>query len=143
MNHPDPHISTARPIPEAGFLKVSREDVDHFGRTHAQREAAQGPDRVPTFSGRKRNMSSPMPSIHVRRIEPSHGAPPPDVLDQIAAAGGIQEGLREAGFELRFSTPRPGARVSIELCDLEGNPMRIVSVGEALEIAAGTVGVEG
>ena len=70
-------------------------------------------------------------------IAAARGGPPPEVLEQMAAAGGIEEGIREAGYELRFATPLPGARVSIELRDLDSNRTRVVSVGEAFDIAAG------
>jgi hypothetical protein len=64
------------------------------------------------------------------------GAPPPEVLDQIAAAGRISRQLRESGHELRFSEGR-GGRVTVELSDREGNTVKSMLVSEALEIAAG------
>jgi hypothetical protein len=64
------------------------------------------------------------------------GVPPPEVLDQIAAAGRISRQLRESGHELRFSEGR-GGRVTVELSDREGNTVKSMSVSEALEIAAG------
>jgi hypothetical protein len=64
------------------------------------------------------------------------GAPPPEVLDQIAAAGRISRQLRESGHELRFSESR-GGRVTVELSDREGNTVKSMLVSEALEIAVG------
>ena len=66
----------------------------------------------------------------------SRGGPPPEVLDQIAAAATIEEQLRESGQQLRFSATDAG-RTRIELQDSDGNTMRSVSIGEALELAAG------
>jgi hypothetical protein len=64
------------------------------------------------------------------------GAPPPEVLDQIEAAGRISRQLRESGHELRFSEGR-GGRVTVELSDREGNTVKSMLVSEALEIATG------
>jgi hypothetical protein len=64
--------------------------------------------------------------------------PPPEVLDQIAAAGKIGEQLREAGHELRFFTPAEGGRVRIEIHDRDGNPVGTLSPTAALELAAGS-----
>jgi hypothetical protein len=58
------------------------------------------------------------------------------VLEQIAAAAGIDEELRERGHQVRFSTAEDGSR-SIELQDCYGNPVRVLSIAEALELAAG------
>jgi hypothetical protein len=67
----------------------------------------------------------------------SRGAPPPQVLDQIAAAGGIHEQLRESGRHLRFFAGAPGERARLEIRDDDGNLMRTVSMTEAVELAAG------
>jgi hypothetical protein len=66
----------------------------------------------------------------------SRGGPPPEVLEQIAAAATIEEQLRENGQQLRFSTT-DGGRTRIELQDRDGNTLRGVSTAEALELAAG------
>ncbi|MCW3019708.1 MAG: hypothetical protein JWN10_2016 [Solirubrobacterales bacterium] len=66
----------------------------------------------------------------------SRGGPPPYVLEQIAAAGRIDEELRDGGRQLRFLTAEDG-RTRIELQDRDGNPHRTLSVAEALELAAG------
>jgi hypothetical protein len=62
--------------------------------------------------------------------------PPPEVLDQIAAAGRICRQLGESGRELRFSEGQEG-RVTVELADREGNTVKSMLISEALEIAAG------
>jgi hypothetical protein len=67
----------------------------------------------------------------------SRGGPPAEVLDQIAAAGRIEEQLREGGHQLRFSAAAQGERTRIEIHDRDGNPVRTLSTAEALELAAG------
>lgn len=67
----------------------------------------------------------------------SRGAPPPEVFDQIAAAGRIQERLCESGQQLRFVTAASGEPTRIEIHDGEGNVVRAVSTIDAFELAAG------
>jgi hypothetical protein len=64
------------------------------------------------------------------------GTPPPEVLDQVAAAGRISREMRESGHELRFSGGQ-GGRVTVELSDRKGKTVKSISIAEALEIAAG------
>jgi hypothetical protein len=66
----------------------------------------------------------------------SRGGPPPELLEQILAAGIVEEELRSGGRQLRFrgSPTRP---TEILLCDREGNVLRTVSTAEAFEIVAG------
>jgi hypothetical protein len=67
----------------------------------------------------------------------SRGGPPPELLEQIAVAGAIEEQLRESGQQLRFSLLAGGDRTRIELVDRDGNTVRSLSTAEALEVAAG------
>jgi len=67
----------------------------------------------------------------------TRGAPPQDVLDQIAAAGRIHERLCESGQQLHFIAAVPGAPTRIEIHDSEGNVVRTLSTTEAFELAAG------
>ncbi|MFZ2114694.1 MAG: hypothetical protein WAU77_13310 [Solirubrobacteraceae bacterium] len=64
------------------------------------------------------------------------GTPPPEVLDQVAAAGRISREMRESGHELRFSEGQ-GGRVTVKLSDRKGKTVKSISIAEALEIAAG------
>ncbi|HEV7939096.1 MAG TPA: hypothetical protein VGP18_13880 [Solirubrobacteraceae bacterium] len=64
------------------------------------------------------------------------GTPPPEVLDQVAAAGRISREMRESGHELRFSEGK-GGRVTVELSDRKGKTVKSMSISEVLEIAAG------
>lgn len=68
--------------------------------------------------------------------EESGDGPPPEVMDEIAAAGRISRQLGESGHEVRF-TEGPGGRIAVELADSEGNTVRTMKIAEALEIAAG------
>jgi hypothetical protein len=70
-------------------------------------------------------------------VDASRGGPPPEVLDQIAAAGRIEEQLRESGQQLRFSASTPTEHVRVELHDSQGKVVRALSLAEALELAAG------
>jgi hypothetical protein len=64
------------------------------------------------------------------------GTPPPEVLDQVAAAGRISREMRESGHELRFSDDQ-GGRVTVELFDREGKTVKSMLISEALELAVG------
>jgi hypothetical protein len=70
-------------------------------------------------------------------IEASRGGPPPELLDQIAAADARHEQLRASGSELRFSADEQSGRVTIELRNSEADTTRTISTAEAFEIAAG------
>ena len=70
-------------------------------------------------------------------LDARRGGPPAEVLDQIAAAGRIDERLRESGQQLRFTEPEHGGHTRIEIIDRDGHVVRTLSTAEALEIAAG------
>jgi hypothetical protein len=70
-------------------------------------------------------------------LEASRGGPPPELLEQLRAAGVIEQQLREGGRQLRFTPAEPGGRTRIEIHDSDGTPVRSLSVAEALELAAG------
>jgi hypothetical protein len=67
----------------------------------------------------------------------SRGGPPPEVLEQIAVAGTIDERLRASGQQLHFTPAEHGGRTRIEIHDREGNVVRTLATAEAFEIAAG------
>lgn len=71
-------------------------------------------------------------------VQDERDGPPPEVLDQIIAAGRIGEQLREAGQELRFFPAVDGGRVHIEVHDRDGNKLGTLSPAAALELAAGS-----
>ena len=68
------------------------------------------------------------------RIEATRSGPPPEVLEQMAAAGRIGEQMRERGQDVRFSFSETG-RVKVELDD--GNALRTLSTAEVFDLAAG------
>jgi hypothetical protein len=67
----------------------------------------------------------------------SRGAPPPHVLEEIAAAAAVHEQLRERGRHMRFFTATPGEHARLEIRDDDGKLVRTVSIAEAVELAAG------
>ncbi len=69
-------------------------------------------------------------------LDASRGGPPPEVLEQIAAAGAIHERLGESGLQLRFS-PATSGGTTIGIHDSAGDLVRTLSVTEAVELAAG------
>ena len=75
-------------------------------------------------------------SDRVLASQDDSGTPPPEVLDQVAAAGRICREMSESGHELRFSGGQ-GGRVTVELSDRKGKTVKSISISEALEIAAG------
>lgn len=67
----------------------------------------------------------------------SRGTPPPELLEQIAAAACFEERLREGGHHLRFCAEAHGGPPRIELHDRDGNAVRLLTTAEAFELAAG------
>ncbi len=67
----------------------------------------------------------------------SRGTPPPQLLDQIAAAGRVHEQLCDRGQHLRFFAAAAGERARIEIHDGEGAVVRSLSAAEAIELAGG------
>lgn len=105
----------------------------------------QGPtsSRPPLAPSASRRLTSVNPSAATVGSEPTvsvdtfPSSPPPEVLDQMAAAASAYESLRAQGHELHFSHDLQGGGIAIELHDREGNVVRNVSPSEALELAGG------
>ena len=72
------------------------------------------------------------PSIDLLRA-----GPPPEVLEQMARADEINTRLRAEGRQLCFALSGDGCSLQIELRDTDGNLLRILSVSEAADLAAG------
>ena len=70
-------------------------------------------------------------------IRAGRGGPPPGLVEEILAAGRVEDALHAGGHQLRFSAGTTGARVEIELTDLSGRALRSLSPSEALRIASG------
>jgi hypothetical protein len=105
----------------------------------------QGPtsSRPPLAPSSSRHLTSVSPSAPAAGSEPTvsvdtfPSSPPPEVLDQMAAAAATYESLRAQGHELHFGHDPQSGRLAIELHDRDGNAVRDVSPSEALELAGG------
>ena len=69
-------------------------------------------------------------------IAARRSGPPPEVLEQMAAAGQVAELLRARGRRVRFAADA-GRGITIELRDDHGALLRVLSPLEAVELAAG------
>jgi hypothetical protein len=76
--------------------------------------------------------------VSALNIDAARGGPPPEVLDQIAAAATVADELRDNGYQMRFFSGAPGGRVRIELHDAHGNAVSVLSCAEAIEMATGS-----
>ena len=131
-----------------------------------KREAAHGVDRVTRFQGENAHMSSPILPIEgpsgprfagcaatvagdvddflaelnaggrALSIAVVRMGPPPEVLEQIAAAATIERRMRAAGQRVSFVAPAvAGGRAQAEIHDRDGS-VRPLTLTEAFELAA-------
>lgn len=63
--------------------------------------------------------------------------PPPEVLEAMNAAARCFEELHEQGRELRFAHDPESGRVTIDVCDLDGNVLRAIPPSRVLDLAGG------
>ncbi len=63
--------------------------------------------------------------------------PPPEVLEAMNAAARCFEELHEQGRELRFGHDADSGRVTIDVCDLDGNVLRAIPGSHLLDVASG------
>jgi flagellar protein FlaG len=63
-------------------------------------------------------------------------SPPDSVLEEMFAASRVADTLHEQGRELHFE-PTGNGRVVVEVRDLDGNVIRTIPAGKALDVAAG------
>jgi hypothetical protein len=78
--------------------------------------------------------SEPKGDVAVISLPPS---PPPEVLDEVAAARDRAAELAADNRELHFSTDQETGRVIVQVRDLEGNVIRTIPPSEALTVMAG------
>lgn len=71
-------------------------------------------------------------------VQAARGGPPPEVIDSILAAHELHEELCESGYQLRFFAAPDGGRTRIELHDADGNVVSLLTIAQALDIAAAT-----
>ncbi len=130
-----------------------------------KREAAHGVDRVTRFQGENAHMSSPILPIEgpsgprfagcaatvagdvddflaelnaggrALSIAVVRMGPPPEVLEQIAAAATIEQRMRAAGLRVSFAPAVAGGRAQAEIHDRDGFA-RSLTLTEAFELAA-------
>ncbi len=76
----------------------------------------------------------PLPPIAVISLPPS---PPPEVLDDVAAARDRAAELAANNRELHFSADEESGRVIVQVRDLEGNVIRTIPPSHALHVMSG------
>lgn len=64
-------------------------------------------------------------------------SPPPEVMDEIAAAMHAADRLAAGGREVRFDLDSPTGKVSAGLHDLEGHLLSKLALSEVLDVADG------
>jgi FlaG protein len=77
---------------------------------------------------------APRGDVAVISLPPS---PPPELLDEVAAARDRAAELAANNRELHFSTDEETGRVIVQVRDLEGNVIRTIPPSHALQVVAG------
>jgi hypothetical protein len=80
--------------------------------------------------------SEPKGDVAVISLPPS---PPPELLDEVAAARDRAAELAANNRELHFSTDQDTGRVIVQVRDLQGNVIRTIPPSHALDVMAGGV----
>jgi FlaG protein len=86
------------------------------------------------FAAHLARASAPAGDVAVISLPPS---PPPEVLDEVAAARDRAAELAANNRELHFSTDEESGRVIVQVRDLEGNVIRTIPPSGALAVLAG------
>jgi FlaG protein len=86
------------------------------------------------FATRLDRASTPAGDVAVISLPPS---PPPQVLDEVAAARDRAAELAAANRELHFRKDEATGRVVIQVRDLAGNVIRTIPPSEALSVMSG------
>ena len=92
------------------------------------------PAATADFSVQLARASAPKGDIAVISLPPS---PPPEVLDEVAAARDRAAELAANNRELHFSTDESTGRVIVQVRDLQGNVIRTIPPSEALDVMSG------
>jgi FlaG protein len=98
----------------------------------ATRRTAPAP--AADFSAHLARASAPAGDVAVISLPPS---PPPEVLDEVAAARERAAELAAQNRELHFSKDDETGRVIVQVRDLEGNVIRTIPPSGALAVLAG------
>jgi hypothetical protein len=80
--------------------------------------------------------AAPAQPVAAVTVDTLPASPPPQVLEEMAAAARVADTLREQARELHFETNGDG-RVIVQVRDLDGNVIRTIPPAKALEVAAG------
>jgi hypothetical protein len=86
------------------------------------------------FSAHLARASEPTGDVAVISLPPS---PPPELLDEVAAARDRAAELAANNRELHFSTDEETGRVIVQVRDLEGNVIRTIPPSHALHVMSG------
>lgn len=98
----------------------------------APRRTAPAP--ASDFSAHLARAKAPAGDIAVISLPPS---PPPEVLDEVAAARDRAAELAASNRELHFSVDEESNRVIVQVRDLAGNVIRTIPPSEALAVMSG------
>jgi hypothetical protein len=80
--------------------------------------------------------ASAEPAVAVT-VDTLPASPPDSVLEDMFAASQVANTLHEQGRELHFE-PTGNGRVVVQVRDLDGNVIRTIPAGRALDVAAGS-----
>ena len=86
------------------------------------------------FSVQLPRASEPKGDVAVISLPPS---PPPEVMDEVAAARDRAAELAANNRELHFSTDQESGRVIVQVRDLQGNVIRTIPPSHALQVMSG------
>jgi flagellar protein FlaG len=92
------------------------------------------PAATADFAVQLARASGPKGDIAVISLPPS---PPPEVLDEVAAARDRAAELAANNRELHFSTDEATGRVIVQVRDLQGNVIRTIPPSHALQVISG------
>ena len=92
------------------------------------------PAATANFSVTLARASAPTGDVAVISLPPS---PPPEVMDEVAAARDRAAELAANNRELHFSTDQDTGRVIVQVRDLQGNVIRTIPPSGALQVMSG------
>jgi len=92
------------------------------------------PAATADFSVTLARAAAPKGDVAVISLPPS---PPPEVLDEVAAARDRAAELAANNRELHFSTDQETGRVIVQVRDLQGNVIRTIPPSHALHVMSG------
>ena len=102
--------------------------------THGYAPRRTAPASSADFSVQLARAGAPRGDVAVISLPPS---PPPEVLDEVAAARDRAAELAADNRELHFSTDADTGRVIVQVRDLEGNVIRTIPPSDALMVMSG------